>query len=813
MFSASIVYGQEKKIKKAIEALNENNYTEYNSLLNGYVKEAPEVPLAAYALSLGYTKPGSPSYDLEKGFKKLQSVKDWLSSNESDKGWCKSFGLCTENIHAQIDSIAITALRQVEQNKTDESYQKFIKVYTNTPINDKAILSYHHWKFELASSANTVESLESFIKQFPNAQDIPKAKKKLEELEYNKCKVSNDIPSIDAFIKKYPNSEGKNELQQLIFDLEYKKCISSNDKNCFTDFEKKYPNSKYSSEIKNRIEEIDFSNAKKSSSKEVLEAFISDYPNSKYLEEAKKKLRGMNVESIIATGSGRTKDLAISNCIFGATRLLSNMFLSSEIIVQNENLINETIKQISSGEILDYEIVNERTLEDTLFETTLKLTFRLDTLSGFFKSKGMSLNFDRSSFTYKIKNQKIKERQEIEIIYDLIGNLNEGLQTSFEYKLQASTPVKTSITPLEWKVPLKIIVLPNENFKNNFKLFLKTLETLSLTEKEIEEYKTYKKEIYPIKLNSAKELNSKREIDDVSSEEENQKSIEHIYYFRNRNSLKAINFLFSNYFNFLTSFHITCEIDTLYGHNIEPEYEWGKVKHYYYLSDPTLIRSEISNYEKYKEIVNTVNDASVHERNLDEFKIPIIYINPLTSYFRNLNNYTIDNPIYEIDLMNLLESDTLALINLNHLVKLNELKFISNYTIRSNGLVFKYRDKGMYVDIGKKNQTILLLNYFDKLRFNLIDSTFEQQPFSELSNLRIPNENEFQKIYSLPFYKLLILPNFSWCTGKNTCYTDNSYVYHCDMDRFGDYSIFKRYHGTTCSENAKANNVVLIYDK
>jgi hypothetical protein len=33
LFSASIVYGQEKKIKKAIEAPNENNYTEYISLI------------------------------------------------------------------------------------------------------------------------------------------------------------------------------------------------------------------------------------------------------------------------------------------------------------------------------------------------------------------------------------------------------------------------------------------------------------------------------------------------------------------------------------------------------------------------------------------------------------------------------------------------------------------------------------------------------------------------------------------------------------------------------------------------------------
>ena len=233
------VWGQEKMIKKAIEALNENNYVEYNSLLNNYVKEAPEVPLAAYALSLGYTKPGSPFYDLEKGFIKLKAVNDWISLNEPEKGWCKAYGLCAENISAQIDSIAITALRQVEQNKSDESYQTFIKAYTHTPINDKAILSYHHWKYELASSVNTVESLETFIKQFPNAQDVSLAKAKIESIEYIQTVKSDEISRFEAFIKKYPSSIHRSEFQQKLIDLEFKQCTSRNDKSCFNDFLKK----------------------------------------------------------------------------------------------------------------------------------------------------------------------------------------------------------------------------------------------------------------------------------------------------------------------------------------------------------------------------------------------------------------------------------------------------------------------------------------------------------------------------------------------------------------------------------------------
>lgn len=791
MFSISLVYGQDKKIKKAIEALNENNYTEYNSLLNDYVNEAPEVPLAAYALSLGFTKPGSPSYDLEKGFKKLQTVKDWLSSNEADKGWCKSFGLCAENIHAQIDSIAITALRQVEQNKTDESYQKFIKVYTNTPINDKAILSYHHWKFELASSANTVESLESFIKQFPNAQDVSLAKAKIERIEYIQTVKSGEIFQFEAFLKKYPSSIHRSELQQKLIDLEFKQSIESNEVSKMEAFLKKYPNSSYTAEVKTKIEEIDFSNAKKASSKEPLEAFIRDYPNSKYIEEAKKKLKGMNVESIIATGSGRTKDLAISNCIFGATRVLSNMFLSSEVIVQNENFITESIKQISSGEILDYEIISERTLEDTLFEITLKLTFRLDTLSGFFKSKGMSLNFDNNSFVYKIKNQKIKENQEIEIIYDLIGNLNEGLQTSFDYSLQAFTPVKSSITPLDWSIPLKVIVKSNDAFKKNYSNLINTLKYLSLSDKEVEEYTKYNKELHPITLINTNNSQS-------------------VLYLRNRNSLKAINLLFSNYFNFLTSFNIVCETDSLNGHNIE---YYNGFNCYYQLSDPTFALSDIiSNEELYKKMVNVKRAASVNLDIINEFKVSIVWKNPLKSYFKDLNNYTLDNQIYRIDLINLIDIDTLAIINLNHLVRFEDIKKLTQYKIQSNGLRYKYRKKGMVLTKQKDQVRVLLLNYFDRLRYEEMDSTFMQIPFSSIDGVRIPNLLEFKEIFSSPFHKLLLLPNVSWCNEINKCSSNDSPVYRYSVDNFGDYWLFKRYHGYGCNENARATNIILIYE-
>lgn len=810
----SNAYAQEKKIKKAIEALNENNLEDCYKYLEEYTLSASAVPLATYVEYLINTKKESPNYNIEKGFEKIQIVSQWMSSNTPDKGWCKSFGLCEENLVLQIDSLALKALKIVESNKSDKSYLHFIKTYINTPINKIGVISYHQWKFEVAISHNSVSMIEEFINQFPTANEVGLAKQKIEDLEYSNCIKSNDISILKVFLTKYPYSSRNQEIQQKLIDLEFKKCDSQNDKKCFVYFLQNYPNSQFTLEVKNKIEEIDFKNTEKNAKKEILEAFILDYPNSKYIAQVKKKLININNESILVSGFGNSRESAINNCVYQAINLVTNMYINSETIIVNEKLIKETIKQIGSSEILEYEIIKERIIDENNFEITLKFIIKTDTLVGFFKSNGMILNFDKNSFTYKLKNHKVKEEQEIEIIYDLIGNLNEGLQTSFDYKMQAFSPIVSSTGTNDWKIPLRVFVLPNENFKNNFKLLFKTLETLSLSELEIEEYKKYSKKIYPVKLYSAGSL-----IDFKDSYRANETSakiappLQTTYYLRNRNSLKAINFLFNNYFNFLTSFNITNEIDTLNGLNIECDYQNMQP---YYLSDPTISRLDISGGKDWREDqlkkdkVETKRDGSIDHNNLKEFLIPTLWINPFKSLFYN-PNYNQDEPIYEIQMKNLLEIDTLAIFNMNHFVHLANLKKISNYKIKSNGLIYKYREKGMILKNNMGSKKILLLNYFDKLPFTKIDSTFSQPPFNKLTNLRIPNDSDYYQIYSSPYYKLLILPNYSWCNAKNPCYSGSTYIYTCYVDEVFRY--FKRYHGTTCHSMNEPTNIVLIYEK
>lgn len=747
---SQVAFSQERKIQKGLNFLKSGEYDEAKEILNEFNLKNQNSPLGDYLEFKIYSLSSSPFYDLEVAFKSLQNIKKMMNTRPLDESWCKSFGLCSENLDYQLDSIAMIELINIEQNKSDNSYQKFLMNFTDTPANQKGLESFHDWKYKLALEKNTTYDIERFIKEYPNSKLIPLAKKKIEEIEYNNSIKSNDIINMENFINKYP------------FSI-------------------------YINEIKNKIEEITFESTKKNGSIENLKSFITKYPNSKYLEEVKKNLYNLNVETIIISSTDSSRELAINSCISKSIELISSIFISTELNIENDLLINENIKQISNGEIIDYEIIQEKIIDDTNWEVTLKINIKLDALSSFFAAKGMILPFDKTSFSYTIKNQKIKENQEISIIYDVIGSLNEGLQTSFEYRLEASSPTKSNLKTIDWKIPLKISVLSNENFKNNYKLLLTTIKFLALSEEEIKVYKKYNKNIYPIVLENS------------------------TYYLRNKNSLKAINFLLNNYISFLTSFNIICETDSLNGLNIEQLDEVGGSFNgsFFYLKDPTIngpaesrknseVDEVIRHTDEYEEQrpFNKINKTTVTRNNIQEYFVDIKWYNPIKSYNNDV-----------LELYNLIDFDILATIVMNHYVSLDDLKKINNYTIQSNGLRFKYRNKGMV--LSEESSARLLLNYFEKVESNKIDTTFKQIPFNKLSDVKIPSIYEAEYIYSLPFNKLLNLPNQTWTSSDGyTCYNNSNKIYYSSLTWNW---LYKRYHNWTCSDNFYKNNLILIY--
>jgi hypothetical protein len=720
--SYGILNAQERKVKKAFSYLSDQKFEECLKISKEIELEYPDLPLCYFINYKYYSSFSNPSFSLIKSFENITKVGLILEKNNSKEAWCENFNLCSNKISLFKDSIAYLALQDLIKDK-DKSKQKFINYlnfYKNTTSYLKCIDYYSEWSYSIIFKTQLIENFENFIRDFPDTKETFLAKEKIQELEFESCFKRNDISCLETFVKKNPNSKYENEVRIKIEELAYEACLKINENPCLEMYIQKYPNSKFVFEAKNRIEKNDYENAIISDNKVLLTSYLIKYPNSKYLNLIKDKIKDLNSEYIIVNGTGINKEDAINKCLIHSIELISSTYINSEVYTSNEQLIKESIKSITIGEIINYSILNENQTSEGNYEITIKSKVRTDTLSNFFKSKGLEIIFDNKSFKNKIKNQKIREQQESTIMYKLIGELAESFQTSFDFSISANNPIKTDFTILNWNVPLNVVVKPNQNLKLNYNLMINLLEQLSIPENELNDYIVYKKKYFPITII-------------------NKNNDHKTYNLRNKTSLEYIDFFFNNYFNYITSFKINCGIDSLNGLNIESNLH-DKSK-YIYLKDPTWTLN-------YPNITKT--DATINIRNIEKFEVKIDWVKPNITHVIESKSYNEKKNIEGITLKNLISYDTLATITLPHFLKFEDLKKISTYKISSNGKFFKFLNNGMVFGFNNKFQFNILLNNFDTKNDTVSKNIIHHSD----NDIQFIKKYLFEQIYYIPFFKI-----------------------------------------------------------
>ena len=499
MASTVCVFGQEKKIKKAIDYINNNNFDEGINLITDFKNQNPTSPLWAFAMYKVYSNTNYPKYELEAAFNYLQYVNSWGKNNSLDKDWCKSFNLCLEKLPFQIDSLALLALSKIEEDRTEIKYNLFLQNFKDTPANKKGLDSYHNWKYEQALEKQSKEAIEEFIKKYPNAVQVQNAKQKIEEIEYNLCIQANDISKMQGFIKKYPNSIKSKDLSNKIVEIDYKACEDKNDVVCLENFLKKYPDSHYSLLLPKKIEEISFNNSKKQGTKESYENFLKKYPSSIFSTEVKKKLDELvNGVVITAQGQGLTSEEAKKNALRNAIEQAFGTFISSKTEIFNDEIVADQMSSVSSGNIKSYEVLNESQLPSGTWASTLRVIVSVDKLTSFVEAKGIAVEIKGGLFALNIKQQLLNEESERNIIRNLIGTVHNLLQQSYDYSLEVKDPQSIDGSSENWEVPMIISVKPNQNMDFIKNYFLSTLSSIGLSKSELENYNRLKKPVFEI---------------------------------------------------------------------------------------------------------------------------------------------------------------------------------------------------------------------------------------------------------------------------------------------------------------------------
>jgi hypothetical protein len=207
-----------------------------------------------------------------------------------------------------------------------------------------------------------------------------------------------------------------------------------------------------------------------------------------------------NIVTLTTSGTGKTIEEAKNNALRSAIEQAFGAFISSKTEILNDQIVSDQITSVSSGNIQSFEIRSQEKLSDQLYGITIYSVVSVDKLISFVQSKGVSVEIKGGLFAANVKQQMLNETAEVEAMLQLIGNVHEPLQNSFDYTIKSSDPVSTDDNNLNWSIPLVVTASTNVNFVSCSKYLFNTLKALSLSSDEVSQYKTMNKTVFPISI-------------------------------------------------------------------------------------------------------------------------------------------------------------------------------------------------------------------------------------------------------------------------------------------------------------------------
>jgi len=204
--------------------------------------------------------------------------------------------------------------------------------------------------------------------------------------------------------------------------------------------------------------------------------------------------------TLTVIGEGLTIEKAKLVALRSAIEQAFGAFISSRTEILNDELINDEITSVSSGNIKSYEVLNETQFPDGKWVVNLKAIVSVNKLTSFVKSKGIEVEINGGLFALNIKQQKLNEEGEVNTISEMLGLLHEPMQIAFDYSIETSDPYSANSLNSLWDIPLTVKAISNKNMDFCADYCIKTLSALSLSKAEIESYNNLNKKIFPVQI-------------------------------------------------------------------------------------------------------------------------------------------------------------------------------------------------------------------------------------------------------------------------------------------------------------------------
>ena len=161
-------------------------------------------------------------------------------------------------------------------------------------------------------------------------------------------------------------------------------------------------------------------------------------------------------------------------------------FVSANTTILNDELVKDEIVTVSSGNITGYKEIASALLPNGHQSVTLKASVCISKLVSYAKSKGASTEFAGAAFAMNIKMKELNKKNEKIALENLLKQVEQLIPYVFDKTLEVGTPKVRQDG--KYDIKMKLNIVPNDNFVNMENYIFSTLNSISLSDDEGEEY-------------------------------------------------------------------------------------------------------------------------------------------------------------------------------------------------------------------------------------------------------------------------------------------------------------------------------------
>jgi hypothetical protein len=371
---------------------------------------------------------------------------------------------------------------------------------------------------------------------------------------------------------------------------------------------------------------------------------------------------------IKVTGTGQTPEESINNGLRSAIQQSFSSYIMSKNEILDKNLISDEFISTSSGNIQKYTVISQFEIPNVGFFTNINVEISVPKLSSFAQSKGFKVEIKGGLFAAKIKQQILNETSEINLISNTFGLIHELMQKSFDFNIQVKEPQSNSSDSQNWKIPITIESISNDNINNVYNLLISSLENISLSKNEFEDYKNLGKEIFTIRIRRNKEIKE--------------------YYLRKAESLEILKNIELNWFFYTSNFVIDNNYEKIFLKN----------RFYYYYDDYP--------YYKYQFGSKAISEGA-NIVNLSDEDVFLRYPKMYNIFFDNNERLTREYLEHNLNLDIVNSNIKCSTIDFYDFKSLELLEKINEYKISGSGVVSQFKFGGYLVDETSEKYTIV----------------------------------------------------------------------------------------------------------